>query len=240
VGAANEYAERFIRDVLKAQTDRDKQIHIGASNMSQLCDRCLGDDMVGIRHEPSRYWGGAVVGTAIHQYVEYRLLNEEAVQSMYPEVRTEHRMVLGEIEGYGTVKSTSDLYLPDVMAVGDIKTTTQKKLDLIIQAVQLPQSESESKSVTDARYKLATYVNQLMLYGRGYEDQGFEVKNVSLLFVCRDMLTDDHIYAYTREYSREWADRVWNRAVRMWEFLQSHDVDELDSHDLCWYCSNCR
>lgn len=226
--------------MFKTPTDRDKQRLIGASNFSQLCNRCLADDMLQIAREPSAWWAGAVVGTAVHDYAEHRVKDHPYLQEKYPTVETEFRMTLGEIEGYGTIKSTSDLYFPDIKCVGDYKTTTKAKLKYIIKACTTVQTPFEDSRVTEARYKLAGYANQAHSYGRGYEQAGYEVENVALLFICRDAGTDADFYVWHTPYDRERAEAVWSRVERLWVWLQSHSVDELDSHELCWYCSNVR
>jgi hypothetical protein len=93
-------------ELLKAPTERDLQVKIGASNLAQPCARCLADALLASRDDQDRpYWLGAVLGTATHNYLESR------IKSMHPEMEPERRVVLGEIPGYGVVKSTTDLYI---------------------------------------------------------------------------------------------------------------------------------
>lgn len=238
--SAVDYLSEFLFDVFKTPTDRDKQRLVGASNISQLCNRCLADDMLQVRREPSDFWAGAVIGTAVHDYAERRVNEHPYLTEKYPTVETEFRMTLGEIPGYGVVKSTSDLYFPEIKCVGDYKTTTKAKLKFIKKACERPQSEFEEAKVTEARYKIAGYANQAHLYGWGYQQAGYPVERVSLLFVCRDAGTDADFFIWDAPYDGERALKVWDRAVRLWEWLQSHDADGLDSHPLCWYCNNIR
>lgn len=107
--------------VFAQQTERDKQIKIGASNFSQACNRCLAEDMTGVKREPSSTWLAPVIGTAVHELAERRLNEPGPLRDMFGEPLVEAKLVLGEIEGYGTVKSTTDLYVPGKRLVWDWK-----------------------------------------------------------------------------------------------------------------------
>ena len=114
--------EQYVKDILLRKTDRDRQRKVGASNMSNACSRCLADDLLGIPQGSSPYNMGAIVGTAIHEYLEKRNFDTTAHREM--------RVQLGRIEGYGPVHSTTDLYIPRVDGgmVIDFKTTDSTNL----------------------------------------------------------------------------------------------------------------
>ena len=115
-------------ELFSEQTERDKQRTIGASNASNPCNKCLAEDMLGIEQERGWAWLPAVVGTAIHELAEFRLKVPGRLRTMFGEPLTEYKMVIGTVPGYGDVKSTSDLYVPDRNLVLDWKTTTKAKL----------------------------------------------------------------------------------------------------------------
>src|SRR5665647_828476 len=108
-------------DLLREPTDRDKQVSIGASNASNPCTRCLADDLLGIPQQQSGAFMGAVIGTAIHNLLEKR------VEKMHSEWMPEQRVSIGYLEGYGEVKSTTDLYIPSEQLAHDHKSTTKVK-----------------------------------------------------------------------------------------------------------------
>lgn len=223
--------------LLKEPTERDKQTKVGASNFSQPCSRCLAEQLLhGQESEEERYaWAGAVLGTAVHG------LLEERVKQQQPTWLPEQRLTLGELPGYGTIKSTSDLYVPELRLCVDYKTTTKAKLVFLKQAVKDEPNEYEITSVTEARYKVNSYLNQLMSYGRGMILAGHPVEWVSMVFICRDAVGDKDIWAYTVPYDAEQAEKVWNRLERLWAALQDGlDPSTLDSHPQCWYCVNVR
>ena len=228
---------RFIRDLLKAPSDRDRQVVVGASNLSNPCARCLANDMIATGPSGSgRYWLGAVIGTAIHSHIEERV-NALGEDRYIPE----SKVVLGEIDGYGVVKSTSDLF--DVLSgtVVDAKTTTRDKLKFIKRALEDPPHELEPTLVAEARHKVNGYIYQLLLYGKGQVNAGRTVKRVALVFICRDGKGDEDIWSWSMDYDPEEAERVWDRGVRLWAWLQDgNDPATLPSALHCWTCNQAK
>lgn len=227
-------AVEFTRQLLKKPTERDKQIKVGASNLSSPCGRCLAEQMATGQestNSESPYWLGAVIGTAIHNMLEVR---GTGIEGWIPE----SRVVLGDIDGYGKVKSTSDgFWLPGGEVV-DFKTTTREKLKYIKRAIDEKPSEYEITKVSESRYKVDTYRNQLLLYGLGQENAGHEVNTCTIVFVCRDGVGDSDIWGTSFPYDRERALTVWQRGVRLWAWLQEgHKPEELKSAQYCYTCS---
>ena len=224
-----------MKNLLKRRTERDKQIRVGASNISNPCTRCLAEDLYCAGNSMQRPQGpynmGAIVGTAIHDYLEKRNLDETAL--------CEHRVTLGTIPGYGTIKSTTDLFLRETGTVVDFKTTTRNKLKNFIRAGETEPSDLEVTSVSSARTTLERYFFQAQLYGMGMENAGETVNHVSIVFVCRDgQIVDRDVYGLTRAYSRDTANMVFDRTARIYQWLQEgNDPSELPSRDDCYYCS---
>lgn len=226
-------------ELLKAPTERDLQVKVGASNLAQPCARCLADALIASAastNHQSPYWLGAVLGTATHNYLEGR------IRSMHPEMEPEQRMVLGEIPGYGVVKSTTDLYIGEPhFQVIDWKTTTKKKLPNIKQALTTEPTEYDGSEMAEVRYKVTGYKYQLLTYGRGMVLAGKRVDTVSLGFICRDGVGDADIWGWSMPYDAEAAERVWNRLERLWAWLEAgNDPNELTSATGCYHCSHYR
>lgn len=225
-------------ELLREPTERDKQTKVGASNFSAPCARCLADELLASAESQiydNPYWLGAVVGTAVHNMADAR------VQRLHPEWEPEQRLVLGELPGYGTIKSTTDLYLPEHFQVIDWKTTTKKKLPNLKQALTTEPTEYDSTDMVETRNKVTGYINQLLSYGRGLVLAGKRVDTVSLCFICRDGVGDADIWSWTMPYDAEAAERVWNRLERLWAWLQNGgDPDDLSSAAGCYYCGHYR
>lgn len=225
---------QLVIDLLSQQSERDKQISIGASNLSNPCSRCLADDMIGVRQPRGKYYLGAVIGSALHAHLE-------AAASSDPNLLTEFKVEIGHIEGYGTVKSTTDLFVQDEGLSVDFKTTSKKKLVLLKQAFTTPADDYDTDALLAARMTAKRYTAQLLLYGMGLENAGYEVSGVVPVFIARDATSDgpDSVWAPpVVPYRREATERVFDRGVRLWEYIQGGgDVETLAQHPSCYHCS---
>lgn len=157
------YTDEEIRhlaiSLLKAPTSRDKQVRIGASNLSNGCDRCLAFNFLGDdRSTPitDRAWMGRVLGTAFHSILEQRVnelvdnddLNEAGTAEMRrqmaaliglnPDAKPEVHTYFADIAGYGPVGGTIDLLLSALQLV-DWKGSTRKKICILIDYMQIQQ-----------------------------------------------------------------------------------------------------
>ena len=230
--------KELLLELLKEPTERDKQTTVGASNFSQLCARCLADELLASAASTvydNPYWLGAVEGTAVHDLLDAR------VRVMHPEWEPEQKLTLGELIGYGVIKSRADLYIPEHRQCHDHKTTTRAKLVHIKEALTTEPTEFDSTTVVEARYKCSGYINQLLSYGRGLILAGKPVDVVSLGFICRDGVGDSDIWGWSMPYDAEAADMVWERLERLWAWLQKgNDPNELTSATGCYVCTHYR
>lgn len=143
---ADQEVRHLAIDLMTVPTERDVQETIGASNLSTGCQFCLASNLMGdMRETPQtdRFWGGRVVGTAIHSLMERRMKQAQAefaeqkrtklaaIAERYPDAIVEQRLVLGEYPGYGEVGTTPDLVLPSRRHLIDWKGTEDKKTSLM-------------------------------------------------------------------------------------------------------------
>ena len=222
----------FVVGVFKTLTDRDKQVKVGPSNLGSMCTRCLADDFLkDDREDIGRFWLGSRIGTTIHEYASKVLESNKGVL-------TEFKVVIGEIPGYGTIKGTTDLYVIAEKLSVDFKGTTRKKLALY---QRLLRDSDPSASLDSERFKMNGYLNQLMLYGLGLENAGYEVENVAVAFIARDGTGDNDFWEWTVPYDRARAEKVLARGVGLWNALQSGtDPETLPSAPGCFYCETTR
>ena len=232
----------LLRSLWESKSERDQQRLVGASNISNECTRCLAGDMalalpgVEVGSAPqSEYMMGAKIGTAIHEYLENEI-------KKYDWGVPETKVILGEIEGYGVIKSTSDVYVPSLFAIVDHKTTTIKKLDIIRTLVQLKRldevPEFEPDTHTLARKKVKRYLVQGNLYGLGAENRGDKVETVALNFIPRDSKKIDDQWVYQVDYDRGVAERAFDRAARIWKALEGgEELSTFKSDPHCYTCS---
>ena len=84
-------------------------------------------------NEDNPYWLGARIGTAIHSLIEENIekqksLPKEAYKfTALDGALVEQKIVIGELEGYGIVRSKPDLVLTKHNHLIDWKTTTKAK-----------------------------------------------------------------------------------------------------------------
>lgn len=217
--------------LLSEETERDQQRLVGASNLSNPCTRCLAQDMAGEPQERGDYYLGAVIGTAIHGLLEERASKREGL-------RAEMRVVVGEIPGYGIIKSTTDLYDEANEAVDDWKTTTREKLKTYKTVPRLPPSDLDTDLMLKARWTMKQYNVQTNLYAKGVEDMGFPVRSVNIGFIARDAKTEADVWAFSQPYDRRVAERALDRATKIWQALeQGKKPESFKSHDHCYPCS---
>ena len=234
--------------VFAERTERDKQRLIGASNFSNPCDRCVADDLAGVEHEPNATWLPAVVGTAVHSLAEERLTKSESLREMFHHPKTEEKLELGEIKGYGMIKSTTDLYIPEMNICWDWKTTTRDKLrvydTLFGLELEVPEDVYSDAKYNELRRHLKTiegYVYQLHAYGKGCVDAGLQVDSLAIGFVCRDGKDENDIKVFKVNYDPNLAQQVWDRVNLIWAYIQDGTgLDSFSSHPYCWYCNNQR
>lgn len=216
----------LILDLLKNPGERDKQRLIGPSEIGNPCDYCVGNRLINTPKGTSKYWLGAKIGTAIHAELE-REEEKHVVEPKSGRFRAlkgamiEQAVVLGTIEGYGTVKAKPDLVLVSENHLVDHKTSSKKKV---------------------MKYKLdgvpMQYVYQQNLYAWALNQAGIPIKKISLSFINREGTTDDDVWIHSFEYDESLALKAWSRLELLWQWLQDgNDVEELESHPDCYYCS---
>lgn len=218
--------KRLILDLLKTPSDRDKQRKVGASQIGNPCDYCLARALQGGPSEPNRWWLGARIGSAIHAALEEEEFKHIDRPMSYhfealKDAKIEEKIVLGHIEGYGTISSKPDLALVGAQHLIDHKTSTKAKIK---------------------GYKLQgvppSYIYQTMLYAWGLNKQGIKIERVSLVFIARDGTMDDDIWVYSLDYDEALATAAWGRLGLIWEYLQDGGkLSELESHEDCFQCS---
>ena len=137
------------------------------------------------------------------------------------------------------VDSTDHMYLCTRALLPTHNTTTRAKLRFLKEASNGTQPEAvELSALIAARYTFQKYLGQLMSYARGLVLLGHDIDTVSMVFVCRDGLTDDDVWAYTTAYDPDYAEKVFDRLVRLWEYVHSgQDINDLPSHSGCYECS---
>ena len=143
--------------LLSLPTKRSLQKQVGASDLSNGCDRCLAHKLSGVDRIPSpqaqKLWLQKEVGTGIHLLTEDRVNTvHEMMQStieaernhvahlapLVSGLRSERHVDIAMILGYGLVGGTVDLDFEG--QIGDVKSTDRLKLALLNAYLALQQA----------------------------------------------------------------------------------------------------
>lgn len=131
------------------RTERDAQVEVGASNLSNPCDVCRAFEILGEDRDNrilDRAHGGRNVGTAIHLRLEHNIKKAAATAAevgddlaqigfRYPGMVAERHLNLGELTPGRPITSSTDLWIPSKRSVGDAKGTTMRKLAFVRDAL---------------------------------------------------------------------------------------------------------
>lgn len=215
--------KQLIIDMLSKPSERDGQRLVGASEIGNPCDYCLACRLLGYERKENKWWLGARLGTAIHADLQ-ELAETIPAKGRFRALEgalIETKITVGEIDGYGVIKSKPDLVLTGHNHLLDYKTSSKLKV---------------------SKYKLdglpQQYIIQQNLYAWGLNKSGITIDKCSLIFINREGSTDNDFWVATFDYDEEVAVKAWSRLQSMWNWLRSNDVNDLKSDADCFYCNN--
>lgn len=227
-------------DLLNYETERDRQRLIGASEIGMPCNYCLvnrlkqGADSSGANSKGgsdlkaftgNQHWLGAQIGTSIHATLEERARSnlDNSADYRYDVLqgaKIEESIVIGTLEGYGTIRSKPDLVLPAERQLIDWKSSTKAKIN-----------KFKTGGISHQ------YVVQQQLYAWGLNKSGVRIDECALVFIARDGSSEKDIFVHQFPYYELLAVQAWNRLEAAWEFVQlGQDPDVLPSSDECYHC----
>lgn len=229
----SEIYDRIIKELTKP-SERDKQRKVGPSELGNLCERCLAEKLLGVHQDEKTHPLAPMIGTAFHLYLENTIGLERYLK--------ETKVTVGEIEGYGAIRGTADGFDVSTGHVVDYKVLSKKKIKAFSSATFFDDDhvpEFFSDSMTEGQLK--KYYYQMMLYGLGMENAGYEVNHTSLVLFPRDC-TVESVMAASHElcfkYDRAAALAVLERANQIFKWADENrdQLEDLDSHSGCYYC----
>lgn len=193
------------------QSERTLQKNIGPSELGEPCERklwCKAHGVPPVRTlEPSH---AANVGTGIHMWLEQRM---EALYGntgrFMQETPIEYRGITGHADVYDRLKKR----------LIDYKTVTKARLGTLRKTRVVPPA----------------YRIQAQTYAAGLIEAGFEVEEISIIFIPRDGNTLD-VAAFNLEVDRDVADEAIDRLERIIALKNMEDAKSVPS-PYCEYCS---
>jgi hypothetical protein len=184
-----------------ANSARSLQGEIGPSEIATSCDRRLGYRLAQIPRVNTFFdpWP-ATVGTAVHRWLD------ESMQRWYTHHGDQDWITEEPLTINGHIPGRSDLYHNGMVI--DYKTANTQKMKQI--------SELGASCVPE-------YVTQVQLYGKGFEQAGYPVHKVSLVFFPRaGWLRDTQVWV--GDYDRSVADAALDRMYGIAQLLVDLDV----------------
>lgn len=230
----SEIYDNIIRELTKP-SEHDKQRRVGPSELGDLCERCLAEKLLGVHKEEKTHPLAPMIGTAFHLYLENTIGLEGYLK--------ETKVTVGTIDGYGDIRGTADGFDVSTGHVVDYKVLSKKKIKAFSSATFFDDNrnpEFYSDSLTEGQLK--KYYYQMQLYGLGMENAGYEVNHTSLILFPRDCTVESVMSASHElcfKYSREAALNVLERANQIFKWATNNwdNLEELDSHPGCYYCT---
>lgn len=183
-----------------------------------------------------------LLGTAFHLLCEKRSRDMEREA----EVLVEQPVHVGDVGGYGPIKGTLDRFDIEAREVMDWKLVSIKKSGAFQRLHRKAMRDGLDSIVLDyGAAQFLQYYIQLCLYGKGMEDQGYDVNSVTLLLLPRDAtvhVVESELTALSMPYDRDLAIYTLGRAGLIYEKARESDdlITTLDSAPECFYCSKYR
>lgn len=232
------------RGILTARSKRDKQRRVGPSGLGKCCDLCLAEDMLGIKRpdENDRTPIAPLLGTAFHLLCEKRSHDLE----WESEVLVEQPVHVGDVGGYGPIKGTLDRFDIKDGEVMDWKLVSLKKMQTFIRLHRKAMRDGFDAITADfGAAQFLQYYIQLCLYGKGMDDRGYVVNNVTLLLLPRDAtvhVVESELTTLQMPYDRDLAIYALGRAGLIYKKAKESDdlITDLDAAAECYYCNKYR
>lgn len=183
-----------------------------------------------------------LLGTAFHLLCEKRSRDMEREA----EVLVEQSVHVGDVGGYGPIKGTLDRFDIEAGEVMDWKLVSLKKMQAFVRLHRKAMWDGFDAITADyGAAQFLQYYIQLCLYGKGMEDQGYDVNNVTLLLLPRDAtahVVESELTALSMPYDWDLAVYALGRAGLIYKKARESDdlITTLDSAPECFYCSKYR
>jgi hypothetical protein len=219
------------------ESERDRQVKVGASDFSDPCEYHLAKKLMGIPNNSFKYWLGAKIGTATHEFLEGKIETVDLAE--FPEftsARVEKAITLGELKGYGVIKSKPDVVFVEDSHLVDWKTSKRdksKQLKDVIQGLA-----KNTKVAAENTYTLKKYYAQAQIYAWGINNSGTLIDGCSIVFINRDGTNENDVWVYSVQYDEASALALWNRVNNLWAELKGGTIpDSYPDTPECFKCS---
>lgn len=185
---------------------RTLQTTIGPSSLGSECDRCLIEELAGLKEpEPDAAWMPQI-GVALGEWLEGAII-QHLMATGSDRYIPEGRVLVGTVGGV-EVWGNSDLF--------DLHTGTVVDYKLV-----------GTTTLRDTRRHgvKATYRKQVQLYGKGWQDQGYDVRSVAVWMLPRNGFTVGSGFLWQEPYDRADAEATIARADMFANAIQAYGAE---------------
>ena len=186
--------------------ERSLQTTIGPSSLGAECDRCLITELAGLKEPETVAPWLPTIGNAIHDWAEYQIL-KHLMTTGSDRYITEGRVTVGTVGGQ-EISGSSDLF--------DTWTGTVVYYKLV---------GTTSLNQTRRHGPKLTYQRQAHIYGKGWQDKGFDVRSVAVWFLPRNGFTIDAGHLWQEPYDRAIAEQAIARADMFAQAINAFGAD---------------
>lgn len=186
--------------------ERTLQRTIGPSSLGAECDRCLILELAGQKAPEETAPWLPTIGTAVHAWAEEAMIRHLAATGSDRYI-PEGRVMVGVVDGT-EIWGSSDLF--------DIHTGTVVDYKLV--------------GTTTLRYTRragvkTTYRRQAHLYGKGWQDKGYDVQSVAIWMLPRNGFTIGSGFLFQEPYDRALAEATIAHADMLAAAIRTLGVD---------------
>lgn len=223
-----------------ARSERDKQVKLGASEIGG-CAYCVGHTMAQkLPDPPSKrdddFGYAAWIGTMCHYWLQHNLVLTGLDGSELETLR-EHKVTVGDISDYGTLKGHTDLYVKAFRRTIDYKFPGKWSYDKVKLAIKKgTMAMAAGKPLTKEMMPSSQYRYQQQMYAHGLIAQGFEVETCRIIFLPRHSNNLQDVIHWEEPYNPAMVELAFNRAEQIWEMVKDGDLAELESDPDCYTC----
>lgn len=212
---------------------RSLQTRIGPSEVGDPCDHCLAAKLAGWAKTPDGVGWLPFVGTCVHEWLERHFIQHEndrtgGNHTASRRFLVEQRVTVGQAGGQ-TITGSCDLFDTVTGTTVDWKITGANTLR------------------TARRGPTPKYRVQAHLYGRGWANAGYTVRNVSIIYLPRNSMGGwDDAVTWHEPYDEQVAINALNRVDRIANNLRALEalgpdavtawIGQLPRDPDCWDC----
>ena len=202
-------------------SERDRQVRLGPSELGS-CAFCVGYTMARKFYDlPERDGDGfgyaAWLGTAIHHWMETQL--ELPIGTL-----RERKVETVEVAGYGVIKGTTDLIVPELGLVCDWKFPGKYSYD------QYALLDRMGKHLPN------NYRYQAQLYAYGARKQGLPVERCLVFLFPRHTNSLRDTLVFEEQYNEQMVEMVQKRAEAILEDVHDGNLWAIESDEGCYSC----